>query len=312
MDLIEPAGYSHERPAEPLRSGDNTVREGALSDVGSLWKALDEQLLPLLRRYRRNLSSLQVDTKADNTLLSEADLAAQTTIVETIGQYFPRSRFVAEEDGAELPSSGELTWIIDPIDGTSEFVAPGGREFCSVVCLLEAGIPTGAYVLAPELGADRTPIMIHWSGEVIVNGQTAEPLNFSAIPRQASVTRSKDAAARKFENDLADVGCVMKTRTTSQTLDMVRTCIDLSAWTRAPEHQFDLFYRTDQKVWDGAAGIGLSMAMGRTATDGGGVSPLPLGEQFLNQREPTFPATVVGDADCVRWFVELLAESRGG
>ncbi|WP_330249312.1 inositol monophosphatase family protein [Nocardia sp. NBC_00565] len=283
-----------------------------MSDVGSLWEALDEQLLPLLRRYRRNLASLQVDRKADNTLLSEADLATQTIIIETISRYFPGSRFVAEEDEAELPSSGEPTWIVDPIDGTSQFVSADGREFCSVVCLLDAGVPVAAYVLAPELGADRTPISIHWSGEVTANGQPAKQLAQSGRPRRASVTRSKDSAARKFETDLAEIGCVMKIRTTSQTLDMVRACIDLSAWTQAAEHQYDLFYRPDQKVWDGAAGIGLAIAMGRAATDGRGISPLPLGEQFLSQREPTFAETIAGDPDCVRWFVELLAEYRSG
>ncbi|MFB8274430.1 inositol monophosphatase family protein [Nocardia colli] len=283
-----------------------------MRDVGSLWKALDEQLLPLLRRYRRNLASLQVDTKADNTLLSEADLATQTAIIETIGRHFPGSRFVAEEDEAELPSAGEPTWIIDPIDGTSEFVAPHGREFCSVVCLLEGGVPTAAYVLAPELGVDRSPITIHWSGEVTVNGQTAKPLSPTMSPRRASVTRSKNSSARKFEIDLADAGCLMKIRTTSQTLDMVRTCVDLSAWTQAPESQFDLFYRPNQKVWDGVAGIGLATAMGRTATDGRGITPLPLAEEFLNQREPIFPETIAGEPNCVRWFVELLAESRSG
>ncbi|MEV6554818.1 inositol monophosphatase family protein [Nocardia sp. NPDC051756] len=283
-----------------------------MRDVGSLWEALDEQLLPLLRRYRRNLASLQVDTKADNTLLSEADLATQTAIIETIGRHFPGSRFVAEEDEAELPGSGEPTWIIDPIDGTSEFVTASGREFCSVVCLLEHGVPSAAYVLAPELGVDRSPITIHWSGEVTVNGHTAEPISPTTSPRRASVTRSKNSTARKFEIDLADAGCLMKTRTTSQTLDMVRTCIDLSAWTQAPESQFDLFYRPNQKVWDGAAGIGLTAAMGRTATDGRGISPLPLAQEFLNQREPIFPETIAGDPDCVRWFVELLAESRSG
>lgn len=283
-----------------------------MRDVGSLWKTLDEQLLPLLRRYRRNLASLQVDTKADNTLLSEADLATQTAIIETIGRHFPGSRFVAEEDEAELPSAGEPTWIIDPIDGTSEFVAPRGREFCSVVCLLEDGVPTAAYVLAPELGVDRSPITIHWSGEVTVNGQAAIPLSPTMSPRRASVTRSKNSSARKFEIDLAAAGCVMKTRTTSQTLDMVRTCVDLSAWTQAPESQFGLFYRPNQKVWDGVAGIGLATAMGRTATDGRGITPLPLAEEFLNQREPIFPETIAGDPNCVRWFVELLAESRSG
>lgn len=281
-----------------------------MSDVGSLWKALDEQLLPLLGRYRDNLASLQVDKKADDTLLSEADLATQTAIIQTIQRHYPGSRFVAEEDEAELPSSGDPTWIIDPIDGTSEFVSPDGREFCSVVCLLDAGVPVAAYVLAPELGAGRTPIAIHWSAEVFVNGQPASPLTPAARPRRASVTRSKGSAPRRFEAALADVGCAMKVRTTSQTLDMVRTCLDLTAWTQAPDQQFDLFYRPNQKVWDGAAGIGLATAMGRTATDGAGHSPLPLRAPFLAQREPTFAETIAGDPDSVRWFVQTLARSR--
>ncbi len=288
------------------------MRRAPLSDVGSLWKALDEQLLPLLGGYRKNLASLQVDRKADDTLLSEADLATQTAIIETIQRHYPGSRFVAEEDEAELPSSGEPTWIIDPIDGTSEFVSPDGREFCSVVCLLDAGVPAAAYVLAPELGAGRTPIAIHWSGEVLVNGQQAPQLTAAAKPRRASVTRSKGSTPRKFEAALADTGCAMKLRTTSQTLDMVRTCIDLTAWTQAPDQQFDLFYRPNQKVWDGAAGIGLATAMGRTATDGDGRSPLPLQPQFLAQREPTFAETIAGETDSVRWFVQILAESRSG
>ncbi|MFG1795433.1 inositol monophosphatase family protein [Nocardia sp. NPDC049149] len=281
-----------------------------MGEVESLWETLDKQLLPLLRRYRGSLASLQVDKKPDDTLLSEADLAVQALILETIERHAPGSRFVAEEDAAGLPSSGEPTWVIDPIDGTSEFVSPGGREFCSVVCLLDAGVPVAGYVLAPELGADRTPISIHWSAEVTANGRPAAPLPGAVTPRRASVTRSKNSAARSFETDLAALGCETKIRTTSQTLDMVRTCIDLSELTHAPDQQFDLFYRTDQKVWDGVAGIGLAMAMGRTAADGHGKSPLPLDEGFLDRREPTFAETVAGDPDCVRWFVEILAESR--
>ncbi|MEV5648725.1 inositol monophosphatase family protein [Nocardia sp. NPDC052254] len=282
-----------------------------MADVESLWGELDDLLIPLFQRYRRNLRTLRVDTKPDHTLLSEADPAVQTAIAESVLRHYPGSRFVAEEDDASLPTTGDPIWIIDPIDGTSEFVAGGRHEFCSVVCLLEGGTPIAAYVLAPELGPDRTPISIHWSaGAVTVDGRPATPLSAVDRPNRASVTRSGHLPPRPFEAELAAIGCDMKLRTTSQTLDMVRTCIDLTPWTNAPQHQFDLFYRRDQKLWDGAAGIGLAAAMGRSASNGSGASPYPFGDELLNEAEPILTETISGDPRCVRWFVDLLGEAR--
>jgi len=235
-------------------------------DLESLWATLDDRLLPLLRSYRERLPTLDVSVKADKTLLSEADLAAQELIVESILEIFPDSGFVAEEDDQPLPRHGSPLWIIDPIDGTSQFVDPLGREYCSVVCRLDEGTPTGAYVLAPELGTDTSPISIHWSAEhVTVNGMPAVSLPQRSTPRRASVTRSKNSMARLYESELESIGSQLKLRTTSQTVDMIRTCLDLSEWTGTSASQFDLFYRRDQKLWDGAAGIGLAGAMGRLA-----------------------------------------------
>lgn len=283
-----------------------------MSQVAQLWTDLDERLIPLLRRYRDNLGELHVDLKPDKTLLSEADLAAQNTIISTICHHFPDSGFIAEEDDeGESIYVGEPTWIIDPIDGTSEFVSRIGREFCSVVCLLREGSPAAAYVLAPELGVGRSPISIHWDGSrVEVNGVVASPVHSPGRPQRVSVTRSQDSRPRKFESHLTGIGCEMKLRTTSQTLDLVRSSIDLTKWTEDPLDRFDLFYRADQKLWDGAAGIGLAHAMGRTATDGAGRSPVPFRAEFLKQREPVLEETLVGDDDCIRWFLELLEGTR--
>ncbi|MGV9680942.1 inositol monophosphatase family protein [Nocardia sp. NPDC003482] len=282
-----------------------------MSSVESLWDELDEELLPVLREYRRNLAALRVDTKPDSTLLSEADVAVQTLIVDAVQRHFPGSAFVAEEDNAELPRSGDPLWIIDPIDGTSEFVAADRREFCSVVCRIDAGMPTAAYVLAPELGTERSAVSIHWVDEVTVNGRLATPLRPTPRPRHASVTRSKGSAPRDFEASLVSVGAEMKIRTTSQTLDMVRACLDLSEFSE-PSQCFDLFYRPNQKVWDGAAGIGLSLAAGRAATDGFGNAAVPFDPAFLGQREPVLPETVIGSPESVRWFTDVLARFRSG
>jgi 3'(2'), 5'-bisphosphate nucleotidase len=100
---------------------------------------------------------------------------------------------------------------------------------------------------------------------------------------------------------------------TSQTLDMIRSAIDLTTWTGAPHEQFDVFYRRRQKVWDGLAGIGVAMAMGRLAQNERGENPIPITTEFLAQAEPTFEATMSGDPGCVRWFGRLLsAEAAGG
>jgi 3'(2'), 5'-bisphosphate nucleotidase len=91
---------------------------------------------------------------------------------------------------------------------------------------------------------------------------------------------------------------------------MVRTCLDLTPWTKTPRHQFDLFYRRDQKIWDAATGIGLCAAMGRVATDGAGRDPAPFSEALLSTAEPSLRETVTGAPHCVKWFEALLATSR--
>jgi 3'(2'), 5'-bisphosphate nucleotidase len=282
-------------------------------DLESLWITLDERLLPVLRGYREQLPTLGVSLKADKTLLSEADLAAQQLIVESILEVFPDSGFVAEEDDQSLPRQGTPMWVIDPIDGTSQFVDPLGREYCSVVCRVDEGAPTGAYVLAPELGANGSPISIHWAGHVTVNGKPATSLPQRSTPVRASVTRGKGSSPRSYENELVRSGCAMKLRTTSQTVDMIRACLDLSEWTGTPDAQFDLFYRRNQKLWDGAAGIGLAGAMGRLARTGADEALFPVTAEFLTQQEPEFAETVAGEPECVRWFLDLLkTEAAGG
>lgn len=59
-------------------------------------------------------------TKADGTPVTDADLAAEATILEGLRREFPGDTFVTEEGGGE-PGAGPW-WVVDPIDGTSSFV----------------------------------------------------------------------------------------------------------------------------------------------------------------------------------------------
>lgn len=275
-------------------------------DIEALWRELENVLLPTLRGFRSRLGSLRVEEKADKTLLSEADVAVQDQIIRCVRAADPDGLIVAEESAhllGSLPESEGRVWIIDPIDGTSQFVAPDGREFCSVVCLIKDRKPVAAFVLAPEIGPDRSPVSVRVTGPgepIEINGKRVTGLSMPEQQRWVSVTRSSGTKPRGYEDVLLSRGYQLKTRTTSQTLDMVRTCVDLAPFTDPALHSFGLFYRERQKVWDGVAGICLAHAAGLFVGDGTGAERATV-DIALNVTEPQFDSTLIAsDPNAIR------------
>ena len=80
----------------------------------------------LAERFGR--ASLQVQHKGDIDLVTEADLAAERLIVERIRSYHPRHAILTEEAG-DMESAGDYKWVIDPLDGTTNY-AHGYPRFC--------------------------------------------------------------------------------------------------------------------------------------------------------------------------------------
>ena len=73
---------------------------------------------PILRSYYRR--KLDVDIKSDASPVTQADREAEEAIVATLGRAFPDWGFLGEEFGAK--GARDVRWIIDPIDGTKNFV----------------------------------------------------------------------------------------------------------------------------------------------------------------------------------------------
>jgi len=86
-----------------------------------------------LRHWRRGVAA---ETKADDSPVTVADREAERIIVETLKAEFPDDGFLGEE-GTEEDSSSGRRWIIDPIDGTRDFVR--GSRVWSVQLALEDG-----------------------------------------------------------------------------------------------------------------------------------------------------------------------------
>jgi 3'(2'), 5'-bisphosphate nucleotidase len=248
----------------------------------------------------RSRRSLRVEQKADATLLSEADEAAQAEIIRCVRAVDPDGVVLGEE-GAHGPDllrgrglSGRA-WIIDPIDGTAQFVNSEGREFCSVVCLVEGKRPVAAFVLAPEIGPDRTPVCVRLNGPgeaIEINGKQVASLAKADQAYMVSMTRSSGTPERTCERELAARGYRLKTRTTSQTLDMVRACVDVSPFTEPALEPFGLFYRERQKIWDGAAGLCFAYAAGLYVADGTGRARTEI-DIALDLADPVFDSTLI-------------------
>lgn len=112
-----------------------------------------EQILP---RFQR-LGDDEVTEKSAGELVTVADRAAERALGDGLRRIDPDARFIGEEACAADPRLLERlgeghVWLVDPIDGTANFVA-GRAPFAVMVALLEEGVTTAAWVLDPL--ADR-------------------------------------------------------------------------------------------------------------------------------------------------------------
>jgi myo-inositol-1(or 4)-monophosphatase len=77
----------------------------------------------IINRASLDLDRLQVDTKAPNDFVTEVDRAAEASIIETLLAAYPGHGILAEESGSTRGAKdSDYVWIIDPLDGTTNFI----------------------------------------------------------------------------------------------------------------------------------------------------------------------------------------------
>jgi myo-inositol-1(or 4)-monophosphatase len=103
-----------------------------------------------MRGYRKHPVATE---KARANLVTEYDLQSERVIRERLHALTPELSIVAEEEGGNAES--ELSWFVDPLDGTTNFVH-GHPFFCVSIGALRAGIPVAGAVVAPALGTRWT------------------------------------------------------------------------------------------------------------------------------------------------------------
>lgn len=95
-------------------------------------------------RYYENLSSIEIRSKRPNDLVSEVDIRCEQIIIRALRKFNPDFAILGEESGYQAGERTDAQWIIDPLDGTTNYLH-GLPHFCVSIALqqqgrLEAGV----------------------------------------------------------------------------------------------------------------------------------------------------------------------------
>lgn len=103
----------------------------------------------IITRGARDLDLLTVTTKGPKDFVSEVDRAAEAAIVETLHAAYPDHAILAEEGTArDKNRDAENVWIIDPLDGTTNFLH-GFPQYCVSIALAHKGVVTQGVIYDP-------------------------------------------------------------------------------------------------------------------------------------------------------------------
>ncbi len=100
----------------------------------------------VILRYMNRIDGLNIVEKQQLDFVSEVDKLAEAEIIKELRRAYPDHAILAEESGAT--GKGPLTWVIDPLDGTHNYLR-GIPHFCVSIALLEKGVPIHAVVFDP-------------------------------------------------------------------------------------------------------------------------------------------------------------------
>jgi myo-inositol-1(or 4)-monophosphatase len=210
----------------------------------------------LIHRAADNIDHLTVTKKSNADYVSEVDKAAERTIIETILDVYPTHAILAEESGSQGES--EYLWIIDPLDGTTNFLH-GYQQYSVSIALQHNGVLTQAVIYDPTKNdlftatRGRGAFLNDRRIRVSKRGELADSLIGTGFPY------SKFDHLDAYMDILKDM--MKKTaglrRPGSAALDLAYTAAG----------RYDGFFETGLKPWDIAAGCLLITEAGGLVSD---------------------------------------------
>ncbi|TBV75058.1 inositol monophosphatase family protein [Pseudoxanthomonas winnipegensis] len=212
----------------------------------------------VLLRSMNKLESLNVVQKDRMDYASEVDADAEKAIIKELRRAYPEYGVIGEEGGVLPGKNPRYHWVIDPLDGTSNYLH-GFPHFCVSIALVDNGEPSDAVIFDPlrnELftasrgaGAQLNERKIRVSDRKELAGAM---LHTGFPPRERARVGAQLECVRELLNHAEDIR-----RTGSAALDLAYV-----ACGRA-----DAYFEAGVKAWDIAAGVLLVREAGGKASD---------------------------------------------
>lgn len=200
--------------------------------------------------------TLHVTQKADRTLQTEADLAAEAVILRRIRASFPGDAVVSEESPPTGDQAGRR-WIVDPLDGTSNFTR-GLPLFAVSVAFWEGGSARVGVVYLPLL--DELFVAAAGAGATL-NGQ---PIRVSRVADLAQATVHVYFDRRRSLEPGLELLCRVARRCEGR-VKILGSTASVLAYIAAG--RLDAYLRPSSHLWDFAAGVVLVAEAGGRVTD---------------------------------------------
>ena len=230
-----------------------------------------------------NPAAVSIEGKRDGSPVTEADLAADRIIAEGLARLVPGISVVSEERVHLVkPADGGSFFLVDPLDGTKEFLA-GRNEFTVNLALVTHGAPVMGIIGAPALGFVWRGLVGRGAERLSIGPKSlAEPIHTRSLPKSgepwiAAVSRSH-ADSRTEGFIAARAGAIR---------NALGSAVKFG---RVAEGQADIYPRlAPTSEWDVAAGHALVTAAGGRITDAQG-APVRFGQGQTGFIVPEFIA----------------------
>ena len=200
---------------------------------------------------------LNVETKPDRTPVTDADRSVELALKEMLATQRPEDALIGEEFG--ISGEAKRTWIIDPIDGTANFLR-GVPVWATLIALVVDGKPVLGVVSAPALGRRW------WAAQ----GEPAETTDVDGSLRDLKVSKISDLADASLSyNNLQlwdQAGLAETLLQFSRKIWRTRAYGDFYSYMLLAEGSVDIVAEHDLKIYDIAALVPIVEGAGGTFT----------------------------------------------
>ncbi len=208
-------------------------------------------------RTERQKAGLNIETKGSNNFVTHIDKASERQIVEQLKEVLPEAGFIAEE-GTENRRGERFNWIIDPIDGTTNFIHGLSPYAISIALMEQEEIVIGVVY---EMGLDEC--FYSWKGgNAFLNGQAIKVSETKTVQESLIATGFPYSNYTRMEGFMKSLDYFMRHSHGLRRLGSAATDLVYVACGR-----LDAFYEYDLKPWDVAAGAFIVEQAGGKVSD---------------------------------------------